>query len=184
MSPSDTVTPMVTPKKVVTPNNVTTITSVSPTLSPDFNDYGDVIYSTENAKSSVSPIQPNVPTLSPAPSVTQIMSPTSPVIQSMSPQSTASPSSAAVTSPSQLPIGLSSSGTPIPISSQSDRININTASLEELDKIPEVGLVIGQRIIDYRTTIGLFQKIEDIMGVKGIKDATFQKMKDKITVGP
>lgn len=62
-------------------------------------------------------------------------------------------------------------------------IDINTASLSELDKIPEVGPVIAQRIIDYRNTNGPFKTIEEIKNVKGIGDATFLKMKDQITVG-
>lgn len=64
------------------------------------------------------------------------------------------------------------------------KININTASLEELDRLPGIGPSIAQTIIDYRTTNGPFKQIEDINAVKGIGDALFAKIKDSITVGP
>lgn len=71
---------------------------------------------------------------------------------------------------------------PPPPAPESEKININTASYEELQQITGVGEVIAQRIIDYRNQNGLFQKIEDIKNVKGIGDATFEKMKDEITI--
>lgn len=62
------------------------------------------------------------------------------------------------------------------------KININTATAAELDRLPRVGPAIAQRIIDYRTTHGPFAQIEDIQNVKGIGPATFNQMKDLITV--
>ncbi len=64
-----------------------------------------------------------------------------------------------------------------------EKININTSDLTALDKISGVGPAIAQRIIDWRSQNGNFQTIEDIKSVKGIGDATFEKMKDMITVG-
>jgi len=61
-------------------------------------------------------------------------------------------------------------------------ININTAGYEALQGITGVGAVIAQRIIDYRSENGLFQKIEDLKNVKGIGDVNFGKMKDEITI--
>ena len=63
-------------------------------------------------------------------------------------------------------------------------VNINTATLEELDTLPGIGPAIAKAIIDYRTANGPFKKIEDINAVKGIGDALFAKIKDMITVGP
>jgi competence ComEA-like helix-hairpin-helix protein len=58
------------------------------------------------------------------------------------------------------------------------RINLNTASLEELESLPEIGPVKAQAIIDERP----FSSIEDVMRVKGIKEGTFEVIRDKITV--
>jgi competence protein ComEA len=63
-------------------------------------------------------------------------------------------------------------------------ININTAALEELDELPDIGPVIAQRIVDYRTTNGPFVTIEEIMKVTGIGQVMFDKIKDLITVVP
>lgn len=61
-------------------------------------------------------------------------------------------------------------------------ININTADINELTKIPGIGEVKAKSIIAYRTESGLFKTIEDIKNVSGIGDATFEKIKDYITV--
>ena len=71
-----------------------------------------------------------------------------------------------------------------PPNASTEMININTASAEELDKLPGIGPAIAKAIIDYRTKNGSSKKIEDINDVKGIGDALFEKIKDQITVGP
>ena len=63
-----------------------------------------------------------------------------------------------------------------------DLININIASLEELDALPGIGPIKAQAIIDYRETNGPFESIEEIINVSGIGDATFEKIKNLITV--
>lgn len=62
-------------------------------------------------------------------------------------------------------------------------ININTASHSELTTLTGIGDVKAQAIIDYRTTNGPFAVIEDIMNVSGIGTATFESIKNDITVG-
>jgi competence protein ComEA len=61
-------------------------------------------------------------------------------------------------------------------------ININTATLTQLDALPGIGPTTAQKIIDYRTQHGPFQKIEDIMNVAGIGPATFDDLKTLISV--
>lgn len=62
------------------------------------------------------------------------------------------------------------------------KVNINTASIEELDQLPGIGPSIAQRIVDYRTEHGKFKTIEEIQDVKGIGDAKYDEIKDNITV--
>lgn len=62
------------------------------------------------------------------------------------------------------------------------KININTADKAQLDKLPGVGPAMAEAIIAYRETEGRFQTPEDIMKVRGIGEAKFKKMKDKIAL--
>lgn len=66
----------------------------------------------------------------------------------------------------------------------SNLININTATKQELESLPGIGPTLAQRIIDYREKNGYFQTIEDIKKVSGIGDKKFEAIKDLITVGP
>lgn len=68
----------------------------------------------------------------------------------------------------------------IPKQSEQIKISINTATLEELDLLPGIGLSLAQRIIDYRNEYGLFQQLTDLMKVKGIGEAKYEKLKDFI----
>lgn len=62
------------------------------------------------------------------------------------------------------------------------KININTASIEELDTLPNIGKETAKDIIAYREANGKFKVIEDIMKVPGIKENRFAKIKDLICV--
>ena len=67
-------------------------------------------------------------------------------------------------------------------SSSSGKININTATVEELTTLSGIGESRAQSIIRYRETNGAFQSIEELMNVEGIKDGIFEKIKDEIEV--
>lgn len=67
---------------------------------------------------------------------------------------------------------------PAPKLAPGQKVNINTATKEQLEALPEIGPVKAQAIIDGRP----YQKPEDVMKVKGIKEGTYGAIKDYITV--
>ena len=79
-----------------------------------------------------------------------------------------------------LPVSVNSSeeGT----KTQEQKININCADPSELTELPGIGSTRAADIIAYRTEHGRFLTIEEIMNVTGIKESTFQKIKDQIVV--
>ncbi len=67
---------------------------------------------------------------------------------------------------------------------QTHLININTASVEELDKLPGVGPVKAQAIVDFREKFGVFLSTEDLLKVNGINQDLFEQIEDSITINP
>ena len=64
-----------------------------------------------------------------------------------------------------------------------EKININTATQEELTQLKGIGESLAQRIIEYREQHGPFEKLEDILKVKGVGDKCLEDNHDRITVG-
>lgn len=64
-----------------------------------------------------------------------------------------------------------------------DKININTASVTQLDSLPGIGAGTAERIVRYREKYGNFRYIDEIMNVKGIGEKTFDEIKGYITLG-
>ena len=62
------------------------------------------------------------------------------------------------------------------------KVNLNTASKEELLSLTGIGDVKADSIVKYREEHGSFQSVEDIKKIEGIKDGVFNKIKDRITV--
>jgi competence protein ComEA len=88
------------------------------------------------------------------------------VAASVSAQDAAKPSAKAMTSSA-------SSGTPL---------NLNTATVAQLETLPGIGKSTAERILEYRQKNGGFKKVEDLMNVRGVGEKSFLKLKSLITV--
>lgn len=62
------------------------------------------------------------------------------------------------------------------------KININTASVQQLQQLDGIGPALAERIVDYRQANGEFRRIEDIAFVSGIGSEKFEAIRDDITV--
>jgi competence protein ComEA len=61
-------------------------------------------------------------------------------------------------------------------------VNLNTASVAQLQTLPGIGKSTAERILEYRQKNGGFKKIEDLMNVRGVGEKSFLKLKPLITV--
>jgi competence protein ComEA len=61
-------------------------------------------------------------------------------------------------------------------------INLNTATLADLDKLPGIGPKIGQKILDYRAQRGAFRSVDDLINVPGIGPKTIEKIRPNVRV--
>lgn len=66
---------------------------------------------------------------------------------------------------------------------QTGKINVNTASADELTMLPGIGTETAKRIIEYRTKYGIFYSLDELTKVKGIGENTVEKLKPYATVG-
>jgi comEA protein len=76
----------------------------------------------------------------------------------------------------QAPAHAQNSAAPQPV------VELNTASMQDLTKLPGIGPVRAQAILDLRTRMGGFKKVDDIMRVKGIGRKTFRKLEPMLRV--
>ena len=68
--------------------------------------------------------------------------------------------------------------------STSSPLNLNTASVTQLESLPGVGARTAERIVEYRQKNGGFKKVEELMNVQGVGEKSFLKLKPLITVVP
>ncbi|MGC4767124.1 helix-hairpin-helix domain-containing protein [Micromonospora sp. DT46] len=79
------------------------------------------------------------------------------------------------------PLGAVSGGAP-GVPGAGGRLNLNTATLAQLDALPGVGPVLAQRILTHRDQQGGFRSVGDLRQVDGIGDARYEQLKDLVTV--
>ena len=88
----------------------------------------------------------------------------------------------------QILVGLEPVGAPAGSAADSSgspaggKVNLNTATAEQLDTLPGVGPVTAQAILDWREENGRFGSVEDLLDVKGIGDATLAELRDHVSV--
>jgi competence protein ComEA len=63
-------------------------------------------------------------------------------------------------------------------------VNLNTASVTDLEGLPGIGAKTAARIVEYRQKNGPFKKVEELMNVRGVGEKNFVKLKPQITVAP
>jgi competence protein ComEA len=63
-------------------------------------------------------------------------------------------------------------------------INLNTATLTELDTLPGVGPVLARRIMEFRQKIGGFRRVEELLAVPGISEKKWRVIRNKVAVVP
>lgn len=81
------------------------------------------------------------------------------------------------------PLGVSQrSASGLVVTASGGLMNINVATVSELESLPGIGPVLAERIVSYRTENGPFAAIEDIMDVSGIGEGYFAQIRELITV--
>ena len=78
--------------------------------------------------------------------------------------------------------GQAAGGEPGGTGAAAPKVNLNTATLADLDTLPRIGPAMAQRILDYRDAQGRFTSVDDLRNVTGIGDKTFAALQDLITV--
>ncbi|HTY64380.1 MAG TPA: ComEA family DNA-binding protein [Acidobacteriota bacterium] len=63
-----------------------------------------------------------------------------------------------------------------------EKININSATSEQFQSLPGIGPATAKAILEYRAKVGKFNKIDEIINVKGIGEKKFQKIKDRLVI--
>ncbi len=63
-------------------------------------------------------------------------------------------------------------------------INLNTATIAQLETLPGIGPNTAKSIVDFRNHSGPFQRVEDLLAIKGISKSKLEKLRPYVTVGP
>jgi competence protein ComEA len=76
-----------------------------------------------------------------------------------------------------------SPGISVETGAQSPLVNINTATVQELEKLPGIGEVLAGRIVEYRETNGVFQSVDELSNVDGISGRMVEMLSPLVTLG-
>lgn len=82
------------------------------------------------------------------------------------------------------PVSATQGPAPAPAGVARAAIDLNTASVADLEDLPGIGRATAERIVEHRQKNGPFKKIEELMNVKGIGEKSFLRLKPLITVAP
>ena len=63
-------------------------------------------------------------------------------------------------------------------------LNLNTATIAQLEQLPGIGASTAKSIIDFRERSGPFQRVEDLLAIKGISKAKLEKLRPYVTITP
>jgi len=63
-------------------------------------------------------------------------------------------------------------------------IDLNTATVKQLEQLPGVGPTTAKAIVEFRTKTGRFQRVTDLLVIRGVSESKLKKMRPYITVGP
>jgi competence protein ComEA len=63
------------------------------------------------------------------------------------------------------------------------KVNINSASVEQLSALPGVGAKLAARIVEHRQKSGAFKSVQELMNVKGVGEKNFEKLQPYLTTG-
>ena len=67
-------------------------------------------------------------------------------------------------------------------SAPAGKVNLNTASVSQLQELPGLGPALAARIVEHRQKNGAFKSVEDVMAVKGIGEKNFSKLQNFLSV--
>ncbi len=63
-------------------------------------------------------------------------------------------------------------------------IDLNTATVKQLEQLPGVGPTTAKAIVEFRTKTGRFQRVTDLLVIRGVSESKLKKMRPYITIGP
>jgi competence ComEA-like helix-hairpin-helix protein len=73
---------------------------------------------------------------------------------------------------------------PDPLQSARAPVDLNRATVSDLDALPGIGPVLARRIVEQRSSVGRFRRVEDLLAVRGIGPRLFERLRPLVTTGP